>query len=141
MSKVETSVSSAVLSVASDALKTRQYDYYYLYAESPIRAFLVQSDAPIENGAITAAFVTEYNFVHDDDDHLTDWRQITYPAAVFFVDNSESYIVYTNMIDGYPVLRNEVQYETTAYIAGFGLLSAALTCAVFMFRVFRINHS
>lgn len=141
MSKVETNVNTAVYSVASDALQTRQYTYYYLYSESPVRAFLVQSETPIENGVISGAFVTEYNFVHDDDDHLTDWRQTNYTAAAFFIDNSESYIVYTNMIDGYPVLRNEVQYETTAYIAGFGLLSAALTCLVFMFRVFRINHS
>lgn len=142
MAKVETLTGSSVTSYAQDIVRTHDYNYYCLFGVSPTQAILVQSKTyDAERSVYEECQVTQFDFIHDDEDHLTDWRMSVYPAAAYFVDNSESYVMYTNAIKGYPVLRGDSRYDTGYFFAGACGLLLVLTCSLFSFRLFAVNRS
>ena len=86
MPQVETSVGSTVLSVIENIVERNDYNYYYAFSTSPTETYLIQSDSyNVNTGTFSACLVTEFHFVHDDDDHLTDWRMWSYPVDVYYV--------------------------------------------------------
>lgn len=138
-SQVETNVGSTVLQVAQDIIARNEYDYYYLFSVSPVESYLIQSDT-YENGHFGQSYVIQFEFVHDDDDNLTDWRMVSYNVDIYTPVNNENYIVYTNAIDGYPVLRGDVRYVSAYYFAGLCVLCTVITTAILFFRIWRVNH-
>lgn len=142
MAKVETMTGSTVTSIAQDIVRTHDYNFYYLFGVSPTESILIQAKTyDAERLVFEECQITQFDFIHDDDDGLTDWRIQTYPAVAYFVDNSENYVVYTNAIQGYPVLRGDSRYDTGYFFAGACGLLLVLTCCLFSFRLFAVNRS
>lgn len=141
MARVETSVGTSVLSYARDIVVRNDYNYYYLFSISPTDSYLIQSDVYNSDSlSFSGAHVIEFHFIHDDDDYLTDWRLTSYDVDLYYIDNSENYVVYTNVDSNYPVLRGDVRYVSAWYFAGLCVLVTALCSALFFFRIWRINH-
>lgn len=140
MARVETSVSSSVVSVARDIVLTDEYSYYYLWGETSSAAYLVQSKG-FQDGVFSDCMVSEFHFVFDEDDRIPDWRISTYHVDLYYPpDNSESYVVYTNAFAGYPVLKGDVRYYSSYFFAGACALSICFMSAILFFRLWRINH-
>lgn len=140
--QVETVINSSVRDVCKDIIQTNEYPYYYAYGFNQTECYLIQSKYyDSASGAFSQCLVTEFHFVHDDDDHISDWRMWSYNVDLFYPVNNENYIVYTNALPNYPVLRGDIRYDAQYYFAGS---CCALLCAAFAvawFRISRINHS
>lgn len=139
MQDVEITLNNTVRQYCTDIVQTYDYNYYYAYQSSDSECWLIQSNLIVDN-AFTHPVVTHFVHQWDDVDREWSWRMYIYnDVDVYYPNNSESYVVYTNAFPEYPQLRKELKNYHEWYLQGFALVLACVVSSVIFSKIFRVR--
>lgn len=139
MQNVEITLNNTVRQYCADIVQTYDYKYYYAYQSSDSECWLIQSNM-IVNNAFTQPVVTHFVHQWDDSDREWSWHMYVYnDVDLYYPNNSESYVVYTNAFPEYPQLRKELKNYNEWYLQGFALVLTCVVSSVIFSKIFRVS--